>query len=74
MRTLYHLPLDPGCRMIRILLAEKGLDFSLKSEKIWERREEFLTLSPAGEVPVLIEDDGTSIPGSHVLAEYLDEA
>jgi glutathione S-transferase len=74
MRTLYHLPLDPGCRMIRILLAEKGLDFALKSEKIWERREDFLTLSPACEVPVLIEDDGTSIPGKGVIAEYLDEA
>ena len=74
MRTLYHLPLDPGCRMIRILLAEKGLDFSLKSEKIWERREDFLSLSPACEVPVLIEDDGTSIPGTSVIAEYLDEA
>lgn len=73
MRTLYHLPLDPGCRKIRILLAEKGLEFELKTEKTWERRESFLALSPAGEVPVLIEDDGTSIPGAGVLAEYLDE-
>ncbi len=74
MRTLYHLPLDPGCRKIRILLAEKGLEFALQTEKTWERRESFLALNPAGDVPVLIEDDGTSIPGSHVIAEYLDEA
>ena len=74
MRTLYHLALDPGCREIRILLAEKRLEFELKTEKVWERREGFLRLSPAGEVPVLLEVDGTSLPGAQVIAEYLDEA
>ncbi len=74
MRTLLHLPLDPACRTIRIVLAEKALDFQLKTEKVWERREGFLELNPAGEIPVLIEDDGTSIPGARVIAEYLDEA
>lgn len=74
MRTLFHLPLDPGCREIRILLGEKRLEISLKTEKVWERREAFLKLNPAGEVPVLIEEDGTSITGRSVIAEYLDEA
>jgi glutathione S-transferase len=73
MRTLYHLPLETGCRKVRIQLAEKGLDFALKVEKVWERREPFLRLSPAGEVPVLIEADGTSIVGAGVVAEYLEE-
>lgn len=73
MRTLYHLPIDPGCRKVRILLAEKRLEFALKSEPVWERRSSFLKLNPAGEVPVLIEDDGTAIPGAWVIAEYLDE-
>ena len=39
MRILYHMSLDPGSRLIRLILAEKGLDFELKSEKVWERRE-----------------------------------
>jgi glutathione S-transferase len=73
MRILYHLPIDPGSRKIRILLREKGLEFELKSEKTWERREGFLKLNPAGEVPVLIEEDGTTIPDHQVIAEYLDE-
>ncbi len=74
MRTLYHLPLDPGCRLVRIMLGEKKLEVSLKTERVWERREEFLRINPAGEVPVLIEEDGTSISGAAVAAEYLDEA
>ncbi len=74
MRTLHHLPLDTGSRKIRILLAEKRLEFELKMEKIWERRPSFLQLNPAGEVPVLLESDGTSIAGAGVIAEYLEEA
>jgi glutathione S-transferase len=74
MRTLYHLPLDPGSRMIRIILGEKRLEVRLKTEQVWERRESFLALNPAGEVPVLVEEDGTSVAGAPVVAEYLDEA
>lgn len=74
MRVLYHLPIDPGCRKIRLLLHEKGLDVELKAEKTWERREAFLRLNPAGEVPVLIEADGTAIPDAAVIAEYLEDA
>jgi len=74
MRILYHLPLDPACRKIRILLREKQLDFEVKVEKAWERREGFLKLNPAGEVPVLIEPDGTVVPDHRVIAEYLCEA
>ena len=73
MRTLYHFPLDAGCREIRILLAEKKLDCELKAEKIWERRTGFLKLNPAGEVPVLVDDDGAALPGARVIAEYLEE-
>ena len=73
-RTLHHLPLESGSRKIRILLAEKGLEFALTVEKIWERRPSFLQLNPAGEVPVLLEADGTSIAGAGVIAEYLEEA
>lgn len=74
MRVLYHLPIDPGCRKVRMLLREKQLDFELKAEKTWERRESFLHLNPAGEVPVLQEEDGTSIPDHQVIAEYLEDA
>lgn len=73
MRLLYHLWLSPFSRKIRIVLQEKGLDFSMKVEKVWERRDEFLALNPAGEVPVLIEPDGTVLAEAGTIAEYLDE-
>src|SRR5437763_17003650 len=74
MRVLYHQTLSPFARKVRVILAEKNLEFTLKLEKPWERRPEFLALNPAGEVPVLIEPDGTVIAGIEAIVEYLDEA
>jgi len=73
MRTLYHLWLSPHARKARIVLGEKKLEFDLRTEKVWERREGFLRLNPRGEVPVLVETDGTAISGGQVISEYLDE-
>ena len=73
MRTLFHLWLHPFSRKVRVALAEKGLEFELRIEKVWERRTEFLALNPAGDVPVLIEQDGTTLANSQVICEYLDE-
>lgn len=73
MRTLFHLWLHPFSRKVRVVLAEKNLEFDLKIEKIWERRTEFLAMNPAGDVPVLIEPDGTTIANSQVICEYLEE-
>ncbi|MCK6417663.1 MAG: glutathione S-transferase family protein [Alphaproteobacteria bacterium] len=73
MRTLFHLWLHPFSRKVRIALGEKRLDFTLQIEKVWERRTEFLALNPAGDVPVLIEKDGTTLANSQVICEYLEE-
>ena len=73
MRTLYHLWLHPYSRKVRVVLGEKNLAFEPKIEKIWERRTEFLTMNPAGDVPVLVEEDGTVLSNSQVICEYLEE-
>ena len=73
MRQLYHLPISPACRKVRLVMAEKGLDFELVEERDWERRREFLMLNPAGEVPVLVEDGGEPVCGATPIAEYLEE-
>jgi glutathione S-transferase len=74
MRALYHLPLSPYARKVRLVLAEKRLPVELHVEKPWERRPEYLELNPAGTVPTLVEDNGMVIPDSAVICEYLDEA
>ncbi|MGC8474885.1 MAG: glutathione S-transferase family protein [Acetobacteraceae bacterium] len=74
MRYLFHLPLSPFSRKIRLLLAEKRLPCELRVEKVWEQRSEYLDLNPAGTVPTLLEDSGLAIPDSTVIAEYLEEA
>jgi glutathione S-transferase len=74
MRTLYHLPLSPYARKVRLVLGEKRLPFELRVEKTWERRPEFLELNPACTVPVLTEGNGLAIPDSRVICEYLEEA
>jgi glutathione S-transferase len=74
MRFLFHLPLSPYCRKVRLVLAEKRLPFELRVERAWERRPEYLELNPAATVPTLQEDNGLAIPDSGVICEYLDEA
>jgi glutathione S-transferase len=74
MRLLYHLPLSPYARKVRLVLAEKRLPFELRVEKVWQRRAEYLELNPAATVPTLVEDNGLVIPDSGVICEYLDES
>jgi glutathione S-transferase len=74
MRLLYHLPLSPFARKVRLTLAEKRIPFDLRIERVWERREEFLDVNPACTVPVLAEENGLVIVDSWAICEYLDEA
>jgi glutathione S-transferase len=74
MRVLYHLPLSPYSRLVRLVLAEKRLPFELQVEKVWERRPEYLALNPACTVPTLVDENGSAIPDSSVICEYLEEA
>lgn len=74
MIKLYHTPLSPLCRKIRILLKEKDLAFELINENVWDRRREFFALNPAGEVPVLITEDGVAVSDQNAICEYLEEA
>ncbi len=73
MRLLYHLWLSPQSRKVRIVLGEKKLSFGMKVEEIWHRRDEFLAMNPAGEVPVLIDENGLILADSTAICEYLDE-
>jgi glutathione S-transferase len=74
MRILYHLPLSPYARKVRLALNEKRIPFELRIERVWDRREEFLEMNPACTVPVLTEENGLVLADSYAICEYLDEA
>lgn len=74
MRILFHLPLSPFSRKVRLALAEKRIPFDLRVERVWERREEFLAMNPACTVPVLQDANGLALADSGAICEYLDEA
>lgn len=72
MRRLYHMPLSPFCRKVRLVLAEKKIEVELVAEKPWEERMDFLRLNPAGKVPML-RIDGLVLSDSNAIFEYLEE-
>jgi glutathione S-transferase len=73
MLTLFHHPICPHSRFVRLVLEEYGLPVRLIEERVWERRPDFLTLNPAGTTPVMVEEGVPAMPGAGVIAEYIDE-
>ena len=73
MLALHHFWLCQFSRKVRVVLGEKDVPFNLVFEKYWERPEAFLALNPAGQVPVLVDDDGIALADSNAICEYLDE-
>jgi glutathione S-transferase len=73
MLTLFHHSMFASCRFVRLAFGEFGEELALIEEKPWARRKEFLTLNPAGTLPVLLAEGDHPIVGAQVIAEYLDE-
>jgi glutathione S-transferase len=73
MIRLYHFPLSPFCRKVRLVLAEKKLEVELVEERYWEPTPEFMRRNPAGKVPVL-KIDARMLSESQAICEYLDES
>ncbi|MBL4916562.1 glutathione S-transferase family protein [Szabonella alba] len=72
MNRLYHFPLSPFCRKVRLTLAEKKLEVELVEERYWEPSADFLRRNPAGKVPVL-KTDGRVMAESQAICEWLEE-
>lgn len=72
MNRLYHFPLSPFCRKVRLTLAEKKLEVELVEERYWEPSADFLRRNPAGKVPIL-KMDSKLLTESQAICEYLEE-
>src|SRR5690606_25249370 len=73
MLTLFHYSLFASCRFARLAFGEFGEGLALIEGKPWARRKEFLSLNPAGTLPVLLAEGDVPVVGASVIAEYLDE-
>jgi len=62
---------SPYVRKVRIVMAEKKLDFQLKLEDVWAT-DEVLKSNPLGKVPCLVMEGGEAVFDSRVIVEYLD--
>ena len=73
MNRLYHFPLSPFCRKVRLSLAEKRIEVELVEERYWEQDADFLRRNPAGKVPIL-KLGAKTMAESAAICEYLEEA
>ncbi|MFY0678982.1 MAG: glutathione S-transferase family protein [Thalassovita sp.] len=72
MAKLYHFPLSPFCRKVRLCLAEKKIECELVEERYWEQDADFLRRNPGAKIPVL-QMDGKTMAESTAICEYLEE-
>jgi glutathione S-transferase len=72
---LYHFPLCPFSRKVRLFANEKNIKLDLANENFWDRRPDFLALNPTGQVPLILNyENSTAIRGSLNICEYLEES
>ncbi len=72
MYVLYHYPLSPFSRKVRLCLAEKKIEVKLVEERYWEQEAEFKRRNPAGKVPIL-KVKNKFYAESMAICEFLDE-
>jgi glutathione S-transferase len=59
-------------RKVRIVMAEKKLDYVFALEDVWAPDTTILQATPLGKVPCLVMEDGGAMFDSRVIVEYLD--
>lgn len=63
---------SPFVRKVRIVLAEKRIDYDFQLDNPWNSDSHAPQHNPLGKVPVLVMDDGSNLFDSRVIVEYLD--
>jgi glutathione S-transferase len=73
----FYNSIGPNPRMVRMFMAEKGFEVPKVEVDLLageNRREAFLQVNPAGQLPALELDDGTVLAEITAICEYIDEA
>lgn len=69
---LIYANASPYARKVRIVLAEKKLDYQLVTENPWVPETTIGASNPLGKVPCLVLEGGEALFDSRVIVEYLD--
>jgi glutathione S-transferase len=75
MLKLYDYPDCPFCQKVRVVLAEKDLEYEkifVDLRKQEQKSQDFLRLNPYGKVPVLVDEDEV-VYESTIINEYLED-
>jgi glutathione S-transferase len=65
---------SPFTRKVRIVLAEKKIEYEFEIDNPWKADAQAAKLNPLGKVPVLVLDDGRTLFDSRVIVGFLDSA
>jgi glutathione S-transferase len=63
---------SPYVRKVRIVMAEKKLDFHFVAEDVWSATTTIQDANPLGKVPCLVMEGGEALFDSRVIVEYID--
>ena len=63
---------SPYARKVRIVMAEKKLDYEFVAEDVWSASTRIGASNPLGKVPCLVMEGGEALFDSRVIVEYLD--
>jgi glutathione S-transferase len=63
---------SPYVRKVRIVMAEKKLDYNFVIEDVWSEQTRISDSNPLGKVPCLVMEGGEALFDSRVIVEYLD--
>lgn len=63
---------SPYVRKVRVVMAEKKLDFTFVPEDVWSASTTIAESNPLGKVPCLIMEGAEALFDSRVIVEYLD--
>jgi glutathione S-transferase len=63
---------SPYVRKVRVVMAEKRLEFSFVTEDVWAENTTISSANPLGKVPCLIMEGAEALFDSRVIVEYLD--
>ena len=65
-------PASPYARKVRVVMAEKKLDYQYVIEDVWAAGSSITHSNPLGKVPCLVMEGGEAVFDSRVIVEYLD--